>query len=412
MRSRYLVLGATFLLSGAWFPACAAAPVVPPLTLGQAIELALSSNPSLRAAGHSVAIADGVRLQAGLLPNPELSVLREGVQRGGRTQTVQISQPLELGGKRAARVRVAELDQTLATDTLRVTVAGLRADVTAAYFEVLTAQERATLAQGALELANKARSAASRRVAAGKISPVDASRSTVAVAGARLELATAQAELTGARRRLAALWGGSLPLEQPLILPEPTSLPPLATLRAGLESTPQLQRAASQVARETAQVRLEQAQRMPDVAVIVGSKKDTEPGRSQTVLGLSIPLPLFNRQQGNLLSALRRAEQAIAELAVTRLELEQALADAYQRAELAQLQLDTIRTGMLPAAQSALDATVTGFELGKFNFLDVLDAQRTLSQVRTQYLNAMSERYRALADVQRYAAPDQTESTK
>lgn len=412
MRSRYLVLGAAFLLSGAWFPVRAAAPVQAPMTLEQAIELALSSNPGLRVAGHSVAIAEGARLQAGLLPNPELSVLREGVQRAGRTQTVQISQPLELGGKRAARVRVAELDQTLATDTLRLTASGLRADVTAAYFNALTAQERVALAQGAVELANKASSAATRRVAAGKISPVDESRSTVAAAGARLELAAAQAELAGARRRLGALWGGSLPDEQSLILPASTSLPPLATLQARLESSPRLQRAASQLAREEAQVRLEQTQRVPDVAVIIGGRKDDDLGRSQAVLGLSIPLPLFNRQQGNVLSALRRAEQAKAELAVTRLELEQALADAYQRAELAQLQLDTVRTGMLPAAQSALDATVTGFELGKFSFLDVLDAQRTLSQVRTQYLNAMSERYRALAEVQRHAAPEQTESTK
>lgn len=439
MRTRMLILGATVLLPGPWLsttahaapqpgaigvplqsgPIPASIPAIIPatnaaatplpaelplLTLEQAIALALAGNPALKAASLGVAIADGAREQAALPPNPELSILREGAARDDRTRTVQISQPLELGGKRAARMAVAELDRTLAADEWRVQAAALRADVTAAYFDALAAQERVELAQGALELALKTQHAANRRVAAGKVSPVEETRASVATANVRLELAQANADLAGARRRLAAMWGSPYALQQLLLQPEPDvkALPPLELLEAQLASAPQLRHAHSRQEREQAQVALERAQRMPDVTVTVGSKKDDAQGRSQAVLGVSLPLPLFNRNQGNLLSALRRSEQAAQQVAAAKLEAGQALADAYLRAEVAQQQIDTIRSEMLPAAQRALDAAVTGFELGKFNFLDVLDAQRTLSQTRAQYLAALSGRYRAIADLQRY----------
>ena len=127
---------------------------------------------------------------------------------------------------------------------------------------------------------------------------------------------------------------------------------------------------------------------------------------SQTVVGLTIPLPLFNRNQGNLLSALRSVDKAKTDAEVEYLRASQAIADAHQRASVAQEQIDSMRKEILPAAQSAFDAAVTGFELGKFGFIDVLDAQRTLFQSRAQYLSALSARYRSLADLQRYTAVD------
>ena len=124
------------------------------------------------------------------------------------------------------------------------------------------------------------------------------------------------------------------------------------------------------------------------------------------ILSLGVPLPLFNRNQGNLLSALRRADQARDDLEAERLGLNQALADAYQRAEVASTQVTSLREQIVPAAQSAYDAAATGFALGKFAFTDVLDAQRTLFQSRTQYLRALADRYRSIADVQRYVPPE------
>jgi cobalt-zinc-cadmium efflux system outer membrane protein len=152
-------------------------------------------------------------------------------------------------------------------------------------------------------------------------------------------------------------------------------------------------------------VGLERTRRIPDLTLSVGSQREREAGRTQGVVGVSVPLPLFDRNQGNLLSALRRADQARDDLEAERLRVELAAADAWQRADLAATQVEALRGRILPAAQDAYAAAVTGFELGKFAFTDVLDAQRTLFQARTHYLRTLSERYRALADLQRQVAP-------
>jgi len=376
------------------------------LTLEQAIELALSTSPELRSIAQNVAIAEGDRVQAGLVPNPEFSILREGMQKSTRTQTIQVSQALELGGKRGARINLADQDRELAVGDVGVGRAELRADVTAAYLEALTAQEHVSLAQASLDLARKATGAAGRRVAAGKISPLEQTRSSVAEAGVRLELSQAIAEASMSKRRLAALWGSTQLLEQSLVMPDMdlTAIPSMEELQARLEKSPQMQRARMQIVREEAQVKLERATRIPDLTVSVGNKKDNELNRSQTVVGISVPLPLFNRNQGNMLSALRRVDKAKAQAEVEHLRLTQALMDAYQRAQVAQEQIGSMRNEILPSAQSAFEAAVTGFELGKFGFLDVLDAQRTLFQNRAQYLRALSDRYRSIADLQRYVA--------
>jgi len=128
MHPKFFVLGAAVLFAQALPSAAqmaaqpvlpgatqqASAPTSPPLTLEQAVAKAMVANPTLRAAALDVAIAEGTRRQAGVFRNPEVSFVREGTQRGTRTQTVQLSQVLELGGKRSARIRLAESERGLA----------------------------------------------------------------------------------------------------------------------------------------------------------------------------------------------------------------------------------------------------------------------------------------------------------
>lgn len=425
MQSKHFVLGTLALLLQAVFPAAHAIgqqnssttsgppasqdnTTALPLTLERAIDMALAANPSLRLTTRSVGIADGAVRQAGARPNPELSFLSEGTDRNTRTETTQINQVIELGGKRAARIAVAEQERNIARDDVSARRAELRADVIGAYMEALTAQERVTLAQASLNLAHRSTEVTGRRVQAGKISPVEQTRSSIAEASARLEAAQADADLELAERRLAALWASPEPIGQPLQAPNAMfdKLPAWPELAARLEASPQLRRAQSAVVGRDAQVALERAQRIPDVTVTVGAQRERELGRTQGVIGLSIPLPLFKRNEGNTLSALRRADQARDDLDAERLRLTQALADAWQRAQVASTQVATLRDQILPAAQGAYDAAALGFELGKFSFTDVLDAQRTLFQTKTQYLRALADRYRSIADIERYVSLD------
>jgi cobalt-zinc-cadmium efflux system outer membrane protein len=162
-----------------------------------------------------------------------------------RTDTYQLSQPIELGGKRGARIKLAEQDQALARGDVNVTASELRADVTAAYLEALTAQEHVALARESLSLAGKATNAAGRRVAAGKISPLEQTRSSVAEAGARLELSQAVADAALARRRLSAFWGSiSLKNGPRNARHQPGGIPALRELQSRLDASPQMQRRA------------------------------------------------------------------------------------------------------------------------------------------------------------------------
>jgi cobalt-zinc-cadmium efflux system outer membrane protein len=146
---------------------------------------------------------------------------------------------------------------------------------------------------------------------------------------------------------------------------------------------------------------VEKSRRIPDVTVSMGVKKNGETGSNQAVVGLSIPFPMFDRNQGNILEALRRTDKARDELAATEIRLDGELAQAYERLSTARQEAEALQRDILPGAQSAYDAATTGFEFGKFNFLDVLDAQRTLLQARSQYLRTLSEAHNAAAEIDR-----------
>lgn len=397
MRSIIYPVGLAVLC--AWPLRAGAAPI---LTLDAAIARAVAHNPTLRATARDLDIAAGQQLQAGARPNPELSYLAEGIPRDGRTTTILLSQPIELGGKRGARMTLAERERDLATADLAMQRNSLRANVVSAFFDVLTSQERVVLAQSSLDLAQQVAGTVGKRVTAGKVSPVEETRAQVAAASAKIALRQADNDLALARRRLAATWGSDVPEATELATPATPSGPP-----APVTAAPQVARARSEVARQQALAAVERSRRYPDLTVSVGTKRDEQSGIRQTVVGVALPLPLFDRNQGNLLSALRRVDKASDALAATESEVAFELAQATLRRDAALEELAILRAEILPGAQSAYDAGTRGFALGKFGFLDVLDAQRTLFDAKTQYINALAESYRAAADIDRIAGHHQ-----
>ena len=150
-----------------------------------------------------------------------------------------------------------------------------------------------------------------------------------------------------------------------------------------------------------AQARLEKAKRIPDLTVSMGARRNEDLGINQAILGLAIPIPVFDRNQGNLQEALSRTDKARDELQALQVQQSTLLASAHERFLAAQQEVGMIRSDILPGAQSAYDAAVKGFEFGKFGFLDVLDAQRTFFLARAQYLNAVLRGHQALAEIER-----------
>lgn len=374
-----------------------------PLTLAAALDLAFKANPEIAAARREAQATEGAIQQAGLIPNPELETLVEDTRHETRTTTVQINQLIELGGKRGARITAAERGRDFALVELTAKQADIRAKVIAAFYDVLLGQERHRLAEGSVQLAKRATLIAARRVLSGKISPVEETRARVAESGVRIELAQAANELESARRQLAATWGHLSPRFERVEDPE-TELPLLASLpelTQRLQQSPALLRAKIEVERRQAMAEVERSRRIPDVTLSFGAKRDEQMGRNQAIVGLSIPLPVFDRNQGNLLESLRRTDKARDELLAAEVNLNMELGQAHGRLSIARLEAELVKTEILPGAQRNYEATTKGFELGKFSFLEVLDAQRTFFQAKSQYLRSLADTYRAATDIDR-----------
>lgn len=383
----------------------------PSLSLAAAVEMALSANPELAAAAHELRAVEGTVMQAGLLPNPEISSVVEDTQnKATRTTTIQINQLIELGGKRAARIASAERGRDVASADLMAKRLEIRARVVGAFFDVLMAQERALQSEDLLSLAQRATQAASRRVTAGKISPVEETKARIAEVSARVALNQAKSDLGAARHRLAATWGSPVPSfgrveGQNDQLPEILSA---GAVELRLSNAPMLTRARHEADRFAAQAEVERTRRIPDVTVSLGSKRVEELGRNQTIVGVSIPFPIFDRNQGRVFEAQGRADKARDDLRATELRLGTEVLQNQERLKALVVEAQALKDEILPGARSAYAAASKGFELGKFSFLEVLDAQRTFFQARGQYLSSLSEAHRMAAELERVLGSSQS----
>lgn len=363
------------------------------ISIEQALDIALSNNPELAAAEREIGIAEGARKQAGVIPNPELSWSVEDTRSDSRITSVQVTQPIELGGKRGARIGVSEREQDAAAIEFERRKNALRADVIQAFYSALNAQEGLVLANKSLELANRGVQVAEGRVKAGQVSPVEIARAQVQRSEAKLDFNRAMTSSRLAYKRLA-LVTGSQSVMFDHVAGSPDSLPTIPNkpdLLNRISQTVEVRLANKRVERDDSAIDLEKAQRIPNIDVSVGSQYDAGLRERVNLVGLSIPLPLFDRNQGNILSASRRADQARDNRNATELRLYSEAQQAFEQWDNARNEIDSIRDDLLPVAQRTVESAVRGFEMGKFAFIDVLDAQRTLVSMRVKYLTTLDE---------------------
>ena len=373
-----------------------------PLTMAAAIRLALESNPTIAAARREIEATEAQVLQGSLRPNPGFSVATENASRISRSASAQVELPIERGNKRAARIDAAQRGRDVAISDLSGRQLKVRAAVMAAFFDVLAAQELLALAQDSATLAHRATDIAAKRVAAGKVSPVEETKARVAEAGVRVSLTQAQSELRNARRRLASWWGNPSPrfseaqgdVDLMPALPDPESI------EQRLGTSPVLERAQRELERRKSLVTVEQSRTVQDFTVSVGVQRREESQREQMMVGISVPIPLYNRNQGNLLEALRREDKARDELVATRITLASEAYQVVERISSRRQEAELLLNEVLPGAKSAYEAATIGFDNGKFSFLEVLDAQRTFFSAKSQYLNALAALHRAVTDLE------------
>lgn len=373
-----------------------------PLTLDAALRLALDHSPAVAAARYEIEATEGQIVQGSLRPNPDIAYVADDTRNLSRSSTAQFDIPVETAGKRAARIEAAERGRGVALSDFGGAQLRVRALVTAAFFDVLAAQEQAALARETLQLAQRATDIAVKRVAAGKVSPVEETRARVAEGSVRVSLMQAESQLKNARHRLSGLWGNPEPhfTEVTGELDRLIDSPAIDVVQQRLSSSPLLERAQREVERRRSLVGVEQSRAVPDLTFSIGAKRQETLTGEQMLVGVKVPLPLFNRNQGNLLEALRREDKAREELRAVQVNLSSEALQALERVSARREEVDLLRRDVVPGAQSAYEAATIGFENGKFSFLEVLDAQRTYFSAKSQYLTALAAFHRAQTELE------------
>lgn len=377
------------------------------VSLDEATALALQANPDIAIALSGREVGSGQALQAATRPNPTLSAQVEDLRSRNRISTLLISQPLETAGKRDKRIAAADANLAIADADIRIAQAEISAKVYAAFYKVLAAQQAQALATELLQIATTSKETTAKRVLAGKVSPVEETKAKVAEAGLKIELATANQQLSSAKKRLTSLWSKGLDPAETIAftvvgeLDKFNKLPALSDLAAQLPNSPRLKKASLAITQKQALSEIEKSKQTPDITLSLGARRNEELGGiTQAIIGLSIPIPLFDKNQGNWQSAKARETQSLDEKTALENQLNTELADAYLRRQVQVAAAGTYSQEILLGAQSAYEAARKGFDFGKFSFLEVLDAQRTLFQAKTQYIQTLALAHQAEADIQ------------
>ena len=377
-----------------------AGPLPADLTLTQALEEAAARSPAVVAAEAEVRAAEARLRQAGYRTNPELSLEVENVAGTGELRginrmetTLAVNQRLDISGRRSARIEAARAALALQRLRLSIARADLAQSVREQFARAIAARQRLDQAEDNLTWARELARVASVLVDAGRDPPLRAIRARSALAQADAAHEAAAAEELAARSSLAALFGAGTPITRvsgPLLDARSGTIAPETSLEVRL----------ADAEREDAQAELRQqrAERRLDPAVGLGVRHVRETGDVGLVGGISMPLRIFDRNQGNI----GAAEQGVAAAEARRAN---ALATTTARArnaivtvEGAQRRVAALEKAAIPEASEALRLTQRSYEEGRATLLELLDArnafvaaQRDLTEARLALALAAAE---------------------
>ena len=377
--------------------------------LDDVVELALNRNPTLAAAEGAVEQSQGQRVVAGAYLNPSITgAAGPGAIRDPSTgtriteRTITVEQPLEWLGKRAARQRAADARVAGAVAGMEETKVMVKADVKGAFFQLLFAQRDAQLAKENLKTVEDLVNVVSARVSTREAPKFELVKATVELQKSKKDLARADNALLVARAKLNTVTGRALG-ERFAIQGEFETVKPGLELRVlteqALDRHPTLRRQQKVVEQAEFTIEQERASRVPNVAVFGVYHRET--GDESVTAGLSVPLPIWYRQQGEIGAAMGAHRRAQAERTRLQQELEQTITQHFQEVRTAQQQMQVFEQGLLHQAQEALDIAQFSFRRGATSLLEVIDAQRVNRQTLLEYAQARADHSIALARLER-----------
>lgn len=379
-----------------------------PLNKEAALSLALKNNPRLNAALARIEGAEGERLQASLMPNPQAMLEIENFggeddqeSFDGAETTLGLEQEIEIAGKRGKRTEVADYGFQITQQQAIAEALSLLAETEYAFMRVAIATERLALAEKRVSLADETHETVKKRVSAAAASDIQHTKADIEQSAAKLEKSKAEAELTEAQSILASLLGTPSisvdDMQVPAGLEGLPDLPDRAALLDAVRNTPQARAAEFTKMRATSQLDLARAQGVPNPTFGLGVRRFNENDSTALVAGVSFPLPVFNRNQGSVKAAKAGIIEADAMARQQDLDLRQSAIAAWEKLAAAHKEAEAYQSDMVPSAERAYSQASEGYSAGRFSFLDLLDAQRTLYEVQESRLDSLLSLYEAKA---------------
>jgi len=386
------------------------------LTIEAAVNEAVQRNLELLAERANLSIAEAGLITARLRPNPVLSGGANNLDwlgtefddingAGPPEYSVRVDVPFERGQKRELRTEVADQAKRLAEAQFADAVRRLKLDVTLASIDVLEAKAKLQLAENNLQALDRLLQLNERRLTSGAIPPLEVSRSRVAMLQYRGTVRTAQLALTEARLKLLPLLGRK-PGDAPIDIDDRLGVTPAAASPdlGALQETartirPDLLAAQREQARTQADLRLQIAQGKVDYALGAEYRRQQGVNGHGSMLGLffSVPLPVFNRNQGEIARAEAEGDRATRSVTALETSLAGEVASAYEEFDSARQLLIEIERDLLTPTGEARDGTTYMYQEGATSLVDVLDAQRAFNDTMDTYYSAQAAYRRAQA---------------
>jgi cobalt-zinc-cadmium efflux system outer membrane protein len=397
---------ATALLVSPWLTAVSHSQTI---TLGTALQRALAASPRLTAAERDVGIATGQRIQAGALLNPELTYEQDnsfgsGIYRGTKSAetTLQISQLFELFGKRDARIAAGQAGLEAAAIERKAVRLQILSETAIAFLSVLGLQRRIQILDDQVAAIDRISPLLQRRVDAGAASPAETGRAEVASALVKVDRERTKAALASARRELAVLMGDtSAKFAAVSGRFDTTGRPPsFRAVIAAIDANPQLVRWNAVYAQRNAELLLARLKPYPDVRLSAGWRHYNETGDDAVRLSVTVPIPVFDQNQGNILSAQESLAKTKAEREANRKTLLIIAGRAYDTVQGSLRELSVLRDLAIPKGRAASDAISEGYGQGRFTLLEVLDAQASLAQAQLREQEALQNFHVAVATIE------------
>lgn len=389
--------------------------ITAPLTLQQAVTAALQGNPQLQKFAFQFRAGDARTRQAGLRPAPEVSVDLENVAGSGETKgfdtaeaTFALSQVIELGGKRDARIGAAQASRSALDIERQAVQLDVLAEVTRRFIAVAQRQQRVQLARSAAEFAVKTVAASERRVNAAKAPHAELDRASIARDRFRLEERAALVDLDTARKQLAATWGESQPEIDGQVISEVQAdlfaLPPTGDfeeLVTRLAANPDFLRFASEARLRDTELRLAASRRQPDITLAAGLRRLEATNDQAFVASFSVPLFSGRRAEGFVAEAQANRELVDAERRSAEIKAQAMLYELHQQLTRAVLEARTLRNDIQPRSVEALKETEYAYERGRYSYLELVDAQREYLAVQAALIEAAASAHTLRTEIER-----------